>query len=136
MNLDKLITFLKRHEGVRLFPYTDTVGKLTIGVGRNLTDCGISGDEAEYILKNDIDRAIHDLEFHLPWHKNLSEDRQMVLVDMCFNLGVSRLLGFKKALAFMESGDYEKAGDEMFASKWAGQIGHRAVELVEMMREG
>jgi lysozyme len=134
--IDKLIIFLKKHEGVRLFPYTDTVGKLTIGVGRNLTDNGISGDEAEYMFKNDIDRVINDLNIHLPWYKNLSENRQIVLIDMCFNIGIFRLLGFKKTLAFMELGDYENAAVEMLASKWAGQVGMRAVELVDMMREG
>ena len=136
MNKEKLINLLKKHEGIRLKPYLDTVGRLTIGVGRNLDDVGISKDEAEMMLSNDIDRCIHDLDHHLPWWIDLDETRQMVLIDMCFNLGISRLLGFENTLKSIKSGEYEIASQQMLQSKWAGQVGNRAKELSQMMKEG
>jgi len=136
MNKEKLINLLKKHEGIRLKPYLDSVGKLTIGVGRNLDDVGISKDEAEMMLSNDIDRSIHDLNHHLSWWIDLDETRQMVLIDMCFNLGISRLLGFENTLRSIKSGEYEIASQQMLQSKWAGQVGNRAKELSQMMKEG
>ena len=132
----KLIALLKKHESIRLKPYLDTVGKLTIGIGRNLDDVGISLDEAEYMCNNDIDRCIWDLDKHLPWYKDLSENRQLVLMDMCFNLGISKLLGFKDTLASIKAGNYELASEQMLQSKWASQVKGRALELSNMMREG
>lgn len=134
--IPKLIALIKKHEGVVLHPYVDSVGKLTIGVGRNIEDNGISMDEAEYLLKNDIDRCIWDMEKHLPWYKDLTENRQLVLLDMCFNLGIGKLLGFKNTLQSIKEGDYEEASKQMLQSKWATQVGQRAAELSNMMREG
>lgn len=127
---------LKRHEGIRLKPYTDTVGKLTIGVGRNLDDVGITQGEAEFLLERDIDRVVADLTRAVPFWLTIDEVRQHVLVDMCFNVGVTRLLGFKKALAAIEAGDYETAASEMLNSKWATQVGLRSKTLADMMRSG
>jgi len=124
------------HEGIRLKPYLDTVGKWTIGVGRNLSDKGISREEAMMLLYNDIDDVLREIEKRIPFWSRLSDARQMVLADMAFNLGVSGLLGFKKMLAALEDGDYETARCEMLASKWARQVKGRALKLARMMREG
>lgn len=136
-------TFVKRladqlalHEGRRLKPYVDTVGKLTIGVGRNLTDRGISLSESNVLLHNDIDVVIHQLNEKLPWWKKMNRVRRLVLADMCFNLGIGRLLLFENTLAAMRRGDYELAATEMLSSKWAKQVGSRATRLSEMMRTG
>jgi len=134
MNREILIKQLMFHEGVELKPYKDTVGKLTIGVGRNLTDVGISLTEAEFLLSNDIDKVIDDLDRTIPFWKNLSEVRQHVLLDMCFNLGISGLLKFKNTLNDIEDGHYHDAAVNMLKSKWARQVGQRADRLVEMMR--
>ena len=83
---------LRKHEGNRKFPYVDTVGKVTIGVGRNLTDVGLSGNEIDILLKNDIDRAVADLDRELSWWRKLNEARQRVMIDLCFNLGIGSLL--------------------------------------------
>lgn len=124
------------HEGLRLKPYQDTVGKLTIGVGRNLDDKGISMHEAMLMLDHDIEAVEDDLDRRLPWWRGLTEARQLVLADMCFNLGIDRLLGFKNTLAAIHAGDYEAAAAGMLASKWATQVGKRAHRLAKMMREG
>ncbi len=133
---ERLIKLLITHEGLRLKPYRDTVGKLTIGVGRNLDDVGITEEEALYLLKNDIRRTINFLSAVLPFWYRLSETRKIALIDMCFNLGGRRFMGFRKMRRALEEGDYERAAEEMLDSKWAGQVGRRAEELAEMMRKG
>lgn len=130
----KLTELIKRHEGYRQFAYRDTVGKLTIGIGRNIDDRGISEDEAEYMLNNDIDLCLSDLSRNIPGFNELPETVQVVLVDMCFNLGITRLMKFKKTLLYINEGLYYKAADEMLDSSWARQVGTRAPELSEMMR--
>lgn len=129
----ELAAELTRDEGLRLKPYVDTVGKLTIGVGRNLTDVGISETEAQLLLRNDIAAAEQLLDAHIAWWRRLDEDRQRVLVNMAFNLG-PRLLEFKRTLYYVANGDYESAAAAMLESKWAQQVGPRAVRLADRMR--
>lgn len=132
---EKLKLQLMRHEGIRLKPYLDTVGKWTIGVGRNLSDVGISHDEAQFLLENDIDACVRDCAT-FPWFADLDPVRQRVIVDMRFNLGPSKLRGFTNTLAAVGRGDYAQATRGMLASKWAKQVKGRAVRLAEMMRTG
>lgn len=136
LDRDRLCQQLIIHEGLRLFSYTDTVGKLTIGVGRNLSDIGISRVEALYLLDNDIDRAVQDLHHHAPWVNDLDPVRQAVLIDMCFNLGWPRLSEFKNTLAAFKRKDWIAAAEGMKASKWAKQVGARAVRLRKMVLTG
>lgn len=136
MNYQAIRDMLILDEGIRLKPYIDTVGKPTIGVGRNLEDVGISKDEAMLLLDNDINGAISDLDKLLPWWRSMSDIRQQVLINMCFNLGILRLMGFKKALAAMEAADYATAANEMETSGWYHQVGGRAIRLVSLMRNG
>lgn len=132
---EDLIAQLIRHEGLRLWPYTDTVGKLSIGVGRNLTDVGISREEAIELLNNDIDKAVAECATY-PWFTTLDAVRQRVIVDMIFNLGARRFKSFKRLIAAMARGDYEAASVCMLDSMWAEQVGKRALRLAEMMRSG
>ena len=127
---------LIRHEGLRLKPYRDPSGKLTIGFGRNLDDTGITHDEALFLLENDISRAISGLRRNLPYFDSLDEMRRNVLTNMTFNLGMHGLLGFRRMLCALQSGDYKAAAEEMLKSKWAVQTGSRAVELSTLMRNG
>ena len=136
MNRERLKAVLIRHEGLRLKPYRDTVGKLTIGVGRNLDDRGISKDEALYMLENDIRIAEEELDQRIPWWRDLDDVRQEILLNMAFNLGVPGLMKFKNFLRALREGNYARASDEMLASKWAIQVGRRADELSRAMREG
>lgn len=127
---------LMRHEGLRLKPYLDTVGKMTIGYGRNLDDVGLARDEAAYLLDGDIDRAVKGLLARWPWVLEVDAVRQSVLVNMAFNLGLERLAGFKLTLQAIQQGRYSAAADHMLDSKWAGQVGIRAVELAAQMKTG
>jgi len=136
VNLDRLKEMLVKHEGLRLTVYRDSIGLPTIGVGRNLQDRGISEPEAMILLANDITNVLADLDRALPWWRQLSENRQLVLADMCFNLGISRLMGFKNALQAAQEGRWSDAAHEMLDSRWAAQVGSRAVELADMMEVG
>ncbi len=123
-------------EGLRLKCYTDTVGRLSIGVARNLTDRGISQDEAMYLLDNDIATAASDLAVHYPWTQGLDSVRRSVLLDMCFNIGIERLAGFVYMLDAVQRGDYAEASRQMLASEWATQVKGRATKLAAMMANG
>jgi lysozyme len=131
-----LEAMLIRHEGMKLRPYICTAGKLTIGVGRNLDDMGISESEALTLLWNDIERCSQELDAALPWWNHLDAVRRDVLVDMCFNLGIARLLKFVKFLGALKVGDFSTAALHMVDSKWAKQVGRRAGELAAMIETG
>jgi lysozyme len=134
--IDNLKTQLTRDEGRRLKPYKDTVGKLTIGVGRNLDDEGISPDECDLFLQNDILTHQAALSAALPWTDSLDEARRGVLIAMSFNMGLENLLHFKKTLALVQAGNYDAAGDEMLVGPWATEVGARAHRLSLQMKSG
>lgn len=136
MNYETMRAELIRDEGVKLKPYRDTVGKLTIGVGRNLDDVGISEAEAANLLDGDIERTARALDKALPWWRNLDDVRQRVVLNMAFNMGINSLRRFKNTLAAIQAGKYEDAATGMLASKWAQQVGQRAQRLASMMRKG
>ena len=127
---------LRRDEGLRLHPYTDTVGKLTIGYGRNLSDVGISLEEAEFFLANDVRKVSDLLRSRLPWFQLLDPARQAVFVNMAFNLGFNGLEGFPKLLAAAAKGHWDDAAGEMSDSLWARQIGDRAARLARQINIG
>ncbi len=134
--LEKLTSQLIRDEGVEYKPYKCTAGKNTIAVGRNLDDVGISHDEAMFMLANDIKRCTDEIDKNLPWAVNLSDAREAALINMAFNLGITRLLKFKRMLAALENGDYIKASKEMLDSQWARQVPNRAKRLATQMETG
>jgi len=127
---------LPTDEGVKAHPYRDTVGILTIGVGRNLEDVGLRQDEIALMLKNDIAVADHEVRSLVLGFDGLTEPRKAVLVNMCFNMGKGRLSGFVKFLAAIAAQDWNEAASQMLQSKWATQVGGRAIRLAKMMREG
>lgn len=130
-----LVDQIIRHEGLRLKPYEDSFGNLTIGVGRNLTANGISNKEAMQLLDHDLDEAVADLAM-FPWFLELDAVRQRVLVDLRFNLGPTRLRTFTRLLKALAVKDYQKASVSMRESAWFSQVKHRGVELVQMMQTG
>jgi lysozyme len=136
MNVTTLSNQLVNDEGIRLKTYRDTVGKLTIGVGRNLDDVGISTAEAMALLENDLAHVASQLDAALPWWKSMTDDRQQALANMCFNMGLGTLLTFKTTLGLMQSGNYSAAADAMLNSKWAKQVGARAVRIANQVKGG
>ena len=127
--------WIKFHEGLRLKPYQDTVNKTTIGFGRNIEDNGISREEAEFLFENDFARCERELSPY-PWYVNQQECVKAALLNMCFNLGISRLLGFRKMIMALVAKDYTTAALEALDSKWAEQVPNRAKDVAMMIREG
>lgn len=133
--VELILDDLRRDEGLRLKPYTDSVGKLTIGYGHNLDDLGISEHIASSILEEDFTNALIDLNRSLPWWKTLSEPQRRGLLNMAFNLGLPRLLKFKKMLAALKRGNSDRAASEAIDSKWAKQVGKRAWRIAALYRQ-
>jgi len=134
-DIQRLTTELNVEENMKFMPYTDTVGKLTIGVGRNLTDNGISRDEAMLMLSNDINKVVAAMSEN-PIYVRLDAVRQNVLLDMAFNMGVNALSGFHQMWFRLQQSDYAGAADAMLDSQWAKQVGIRSARLSQMMRTG
>lgn len=133
---DKLVSELNIDEARRKKAYRDSVGKLSIGVGRNLDDRGLRDSEIDFMLSNDIDEVADELDRAMPWWRSMNDARQNVLANMCFNLGLDRLQGFKNTLASMRAGKYDEAAEGMLDSLWARQVGERAKRLAARMRKG
>ncbi len=131
---EQLIRDLIRDEGSCLKPYQCSAGKLTIGVGRNLEDRGISEDEAGYLLKNDIAGVLDDLDRNIPWWRGLDRKQRLALANMGFNLGWPRLSRFKNMLAALKDGDVDTAAREALNSRWAEQVGARAKRIADQLK--
>ena len=136
--MSKLVEMIKRHEGVKSKVYLCSAGYETIGVGRNISESGLglSDDEIDYLLQNDIQRVREELRDAYFWFGALSEARQDAMIDICFNLGLTRLRGFVKAFEAMSREQFDVAADEFMDSKWAKQVGMRALRVTEMIRDG
>jgi lysozyme len=135
---EQLLEMLKRHEGVRSKVYLCSAGYETIGVGRNISESGmgLSDDEVDYLLENDIERVIKELSAEYRWFNSLDDVRKDAMIDISFNLGATRLRGFKRALAAMEVADYKMAAKEFLDSKWSRDVKGRATELCYMIEMG
>ena len=153
IEIKEVVRRLILHEGLRLHPYNCSKGKKTIGVGRNLQDnpltekekqylgrsdlsSGISKAEALYLLKNDIIKHKAECQKNIPFFYELSDERQYALLDMCFNLGIKGLLKFKKMLYAMSIGDFQGAGKECLNSRYAQEVGLRAVRISHLITKG
>jgi len=136
VNLRRLKKDLRRHEGFAQFAYLDSVGVPTVGYGRNLKDRGVTENEAEVMLENDIRAAAEWAHVIVPTFALLTDRRREVVVNMIFNLGPTRFRGFKNFLAAIAAEDWGRAAAEMLDSKWAKQVGARAIELSNLMQEG
>lgn len=135
IDITRLKERIKRHEGCRLFTYRDTEGHLTIGYGHNLEE-GISQKTAEFMLIEDINNAIKDFELRIPEKvkRNLTPEGKEVLIEMIFQMGINKVLGFKKTLEAIAEKDPERVYKEMLDSRWAMQCPSRAKELAEIMK--
>jgi len=136
---ERLIEMLKRHEGVKSHIYWCSAGFWTLGAGRNVDPnggIGLSDDEVDYLLENDIERVIKELSTEYPWFNSLDDVRKDAMIDISFNLGATRLRGFKRALAAMEVADYKLAAKEFLDSKWSRDVKGRSHELASMIETG
>jgi len=149
MVIEQATTFIKINEGEvknqsRHVVYDDSCGKpcktgdnikglLTIGYGRNVMGRGLSQEEAEYLLKNDVSEVYEDLRTTYPWSSKLSHNRQVVMIDLRFNMGAAKLATFKNTLSAMEKGDYKEAAKHLLDSAYAKQVGRRAIRNAEMI---
>lgn len=151
INENEAVQRLCLHEGIRLQPYRCPASYLTIGVGRNLETnpptaeeikvigdyrSGITKNAAFFLLRNDIKRVEAECADRIPFWKQLSAERQYALVDMAFNLGIAGLLKFKKMLGYMGVGNYTQAATECLASKYAKDVGERAVRIARLIEKG
>lgn len=132
----ELVERVKKHEGFSSKPYKCPAGKLTIGFGRNIEDNGITKDEAEYLLINDVASARDELQKTIPWVDTMSIRRQYVLVEMVFNMGIAKFKQFKKMIEYCRTGDYDKAAEQALDSAWHKQVGKRAEVLAQVLKEG
>jgi|TARA_R110000787_G_scaffold11778_1_gene38637 lysozyme len=136
--LDEITDTLKRHEGVRQYTYRCPAGYWTIGAGRNIDEKGgrgLSDDEIDYLLQNDIQISVNELVDAFPWFEDSLTQIQSVLINMHFNMGMPTLRKFRNMLDAMERKDYGHAADEMLDSHWADQVGDRATELSDIVRQ-
>lgn len=134
MNMQEIQELIIRHEGLRLKPYRCSAGKLTIGIGRNLDDRGISEDEARFMMANDLADCAADLESIFPGQfQNLPMKIQMVLMDMRFQLGPGGFRGFKKMIQAVRDDDPAEMIRQMKDSRWYRQVPGRAEDLIRMV---
>jgi lysozyme len=135
--MEQLIEMIKVHEGVSHHVYKCPAGYETIGVGRNISESGLglSDEEIDYLLTNDIMRCYKELGI-FQWFTHLDENRQFAIVDMCFNLGLTRLLKFENMIKALENKDWDGAAEHALDSKWAIQVGERAQKIAVILRTG
>jgi lysozyme len=131
----RFIDWLKILEGFRSKPYTCTQGKLSIAYGRNLQDVGVSRPEGDYLLLNDIAFVEGTLDKY-PWYQHLDDNRKNVVSIMAYQLGVEKLLSFKRFIIALMGQEYDLAAKEMLNSKWYSQTPARAKALSEIMSSG
>lgn len=134
---DDLLEDLKADEGLVLHAYEDNLGFLTIGYGRLIDKRkggGISREEAEYLLSNDIKRVIKEVDAALPWLSSHPEHVRRALYNMAFQMGIKGLLGFTNTLALISHGEYAKAADNALKSKWAKQTPNRAKKVTNLLK--
>tara|TARA_R110002110_G_scaffold147154_2_gene337560 strand:- start:278 stop:706 length:429 start_codon:yes stop_codon:yes gene_type:complete len=131
LDMTTIVENLKVEEGYRTRPYVCSAGYLTIGFGRNISDSGlgISEEEAEYLLMNDVNRTVDEVRQRWPWFDDCDKAAREVMVELCFQLGAPRLSGFVKCLAALEAGDNDTAAAELLDSKFSKQVPARAARL-------
>jgi len=134
MNNERLRETIIRHEGTRLDMYQDTLGIWTVGVGHNIEEKGISQAVMELMLEEDLAEAVSELKRSVSFFSKMPEQVQEALVNLAFNMGIPRLMQFKKTLAYLRDGNFEAAADELLDSRYAEQVGRRADEVADMIR--
>ena len=122
-------------KNTRFMPYQDTVKKWTIGYGRNITDRGLSIEEANFLLESDIKEVETALDRNINWWRNKPENIQLVLQDLCFNMGITTLMTFKNTLLLINLGHYKDAADSLQKTKYHNDVKIRALKNEALLRE-
>ena len=130
-----LISSVKFHESLSLQIYKCSANRFTIGYGRNIEDRGITKEEAEMLLLNDLAICTREAE-QFDFYHGLTGNRKDVIVEMVFNIGLTRFRKFKKTILYIKKGEYASASDEMLRSRWSTQVGQRAITLSNKFRAG
>lgn len=126
---------LIKHEGYESHPYKDSMGHITIGIGRNLDSRGVLPTEIDMMCDHDMQYFYDQLDSHFKWFAQLNDARQIALIDMCF-MGFKKFLSFKKMIAYLEAHDYDNAAIELLDSVYAKQVGNRAIDLASIIKLG
>jgi len=134
--MKQLLEQIERHEGLELKPYRCTSEKLTIGIGRNLEDVGISKEEAYMLLENDVKTVQQQIKTYMPWASSLNIARHAALTNFVFNVGIGTALKFENAMAALKASDFDIAAEQLLDSRWANQVGQRSMEISEQIRTG
>lgn len=133
--MSDIIADLKRDEGFRSKVYKCPADKWTLGYGRNVEDVGVTEVEAEELLRNDVARVERELDRVYPWWIKCPETVRRGMVNMVYNIGITRFGGFKRMIACLQAGDYKGAAREALDSKWATQVGDRAKRIANLFIE-
>lgn len=139
MNIDQTVKSLKREEGWRSHAYRCSANKLTVAYGRNIDEnggLGLTQAEGEMLLRHDVERCMAECRASFGFFDQLSPGRQSMLVQTCFQLGITSLRKFHKALYALEAGDYEKAAREFADSKWAQDTPARCARMCKLVLDG
>ena len=135
MDYTRLSKQLLYHEGIRLKPYRCSADKLTIGIGRNIEDVGITEEEAFYLLNNDIQKVVEQCQRNFEWFDGLNDLRKEAIVNLVFNMGFGKFLQFKKTIKHIENEEFELAGAELLDSRYAQQVGQRAIDVANQLAD-
>ena len=135
MDYTRLSKQLLYHEGIRLKPYRCSADKLTIGIGRNIEDVGITEEEAFYLLNNDIKKVVEQCQRNFEWFDGLNDLRKEAIVNLVFNMGFGKFLQFKKTIKHIENEEFELAGAELLDSRYAQQVGQSAIDVANQLAD-
>lgn len=146
MDIQRCKAEIKRHEGEVLEIYKDSLGYKTLGIGHL---CQPNDPEYDWEVGTKVSQEVVDMYYEDDFNKHLAEaihvfgteeafynlpqDIQHVLVNMCFNLGGTRLSKFKNMLKACREHDWKQMSIEMEDSRWFKQVGRRSLELQEMV---
>ena len=133
MNIE-LLDSIRKHEGYRAKVYKDTLGYDTIGYGFAIKDLELDEDICAIILRRKLESLIRTVNFKYGWFKSMPDEVQNVIIEMCYQLGVSGFGKFVKTIGYLQTFQFEKAADEMLDSRWAKQTPNRAKALSDIVR--
>lgn len=125
----QLLSDLTLDEGREAFPYKDTRGLITIGIGRNLSSNGLSAAEIDLLYKNDVTAVVIGLDSRLPWWRTLPPGEQGIIINLGFNLGITKLLTFGTFLGLMRAGRFVAAAADLATTAWYKQVGLRGPRI-------